>query len=246
MEFRMHIQRLLAGLSGLTPVAKINRLKWYCPTPICVWQAHTLMTEESETIEWINGMRPSDVLWDIGANVGVYSIYAASRGIRAVAFEPGAENYAVLVRNVQLNRLNHLIRTYPIALTRKTETTTLLMSDARPGYALHTCSHQYGSEALSQKTIGYSIDDFVDEFQVPFPTAIKCDVDGNEKAILDGAKRALADTRLKSVMIELAGVEVGVCRELLHAAGLKFKERRHSTMFDGEKYAAYWNYCFER
>ena len=244
MVILMHLRRLQAAISlKLMPVIEIHGLKWYCPTPLCVWRAHTLFEKELETIEWIDAMTPDDVLWDIGANVGVYSLYAASRGIRVVAFEPCAANYAVLVRNVQLNGLGHLIRVLPIAMTQKTKLATLLMSDPRPGYALHQCIQQYGLDSLRQDVISYSIDDFT-AMGVPFPTAIKCDVDGNEEEILRGASVTLRDPRLKGVMIEFENGDEGY--QLLNDAGLRLKWKRQSPMFRGTPYAKYWNHGFSR
>src|SRR5262245_41812198 len=42
-----------------------------------VWRARTFFTEEPDTVAWLDGLRPDDVLWDVGANVGLYTIYAA-------------------------------------------------------------------------------------------------------------------------------------------------------------------------
>jgi len=40
------------------------------------WRFKTLFEKEPETIDWINSFRKEDVFWDIGANVGIYSIWA--------------------------------------------------------------------------------------------------------------------------------------------------------------------------
>ena len=67
------------------------------------WRALTFYTEEPETIKWLDGMKKDDLFWDIGANVGLYSIYAAkSSGCRVLAVEPEAQNYALLLENILL------------------------------------------------------------------------------------------------------------------------------------------------
>ncbi len=68
------------------------------------FRAETFSSKEPETLEWIDGMPPGSVLWDIGANVGLYSCYAAAaRGCRVVSFEPSLFNLEMLARNVYLN-----------------------------------------------------------------------------------------------------------------------------------------------
>src|SRR6266446_5011490 len=91
-------------------------IRFYCPTGFCVWRTQTLLTKEPQTIAWIDAMEHGAILWDIGANVGCYSLYAAKRGLRVIAFEPSAANYAVLIRNIRLNQMQLPIDAYCIAL----------------------------------------------------------------------------------------------------------------------------------
>ena len=74
-----------------------------CPNRTVSWRVTTFLTKEPETIEWIDTFSPGDVLFDIGANIGLYSIYAASRNIRVRAFEPESQNYALINQNIFLN-----------------------------------------------------------------------------------------------------------------------------------------------
>src|SRR5437763_9795897 len=69
-------------------------------------RAETLLTKQPATIEWINAFQPGSVFWDIGANVGVYTLYAALRtDIHVVAIEPVAVNYFLLAANCEVNEL---------------------------------------------------------------------------------------------------------------------------------------------
>src|SRR5437879_5933266 len=55
---------------------------------LLLWRARTLFSKEPETIEWIRSFGPDDVFYDIGANVGIYSIFAGVRCRKIYAFEP--------------------------------------------------------------------------------------------------------------------------------------------------------------
>ena len=68
-------------------------IKFFCLGKTPEWRARTLLTKEPETIEWINTFSDKDVFWDIGANVGVYTLYAALRNIAVLSFEPSPSNY---------------------------------------------------------------------------------------------------------------------------------------------------------
>src|SRR6185503_18155200 len=69
-----------------------------------LWRAQTFYTEEPATVAWLDRLTPEDVYWDIGANVGLYAIYAAKfRHCRTLAFEPESQNYALLVENIVMN-----------------------------------------------------------------------------------------------------------------------------------------------
>ena len=88
----------------LTEETEFGRISFFCPGKIPEWRAKTLLTKEPETIEWINGFNKTDIFWDIGANVGVYSLYAALRGLSVLAFEPSPSNYYLLSRNIEINK----------------------------------------------------------------------------------------------------------------------------------------------
>jgi hypothetical protein len=55
-----------------------STIKFFAPTPLLRLRAEQLLTKEPETIAWLDGLGPDDVLWDVGANVGMFSLYAAA------------------------------------------------------------------------------------------------------------------------------------------------------------------------
>src|SRR6185436_17445467 len=83
------------------------------PNSATRWRVETLFTKEPITIEWIAGFQAGEVLVDVGANVVMYSIWAAkTRGARVFAFEPESQNFALLNRNIQLNAVAGRVRAY--------------------------------------------------------------------------------------------------------------------------------------
>ena len=80
-----------------------------------------MFDKEPETIQWINNFDKTKkiIFWDIGANIGLYSIYAATKfkEIEVIAFEPSTSNTRVLSRNISLNKLTNKINIFQLALS---------------------------------------------------------------------------------------------------------------------------------
>ena len=86
------------------------------------WRGRTLLTKEPITIEWIKSFKKNSVFYDIGANMGVYSLYAAiSSKVRVYSFEPESLNFSCLNLNISDNRFNDKIIAFPIAISDKTD-----------------------------------------------------------------------------------------------------------------------------
>ena len=181
-----------------------HELRFVCPNRLTRWRVETLATKEPETLAWIRGFAPGAILWDVGANIGLYSLYAArARGCRVMAFEPAPANFAVLAKNVEINGLEDAVSALPIALGHSTRLDALHMAETEPGVAFAVFGGNAAAAKANPACLGYSIDRFIDDFAPPFPEHIKIDVDGLEQDIVRGAQRTLADARVKSVSIEL-------------------------------------------
>lgn len=75
--------------------------------------------EPFETRLWIASQRPGDIVVDVGANLGYFSILSAlneNQARRILAFEPAADNVALLQQNLQLNNCNADVELFPLAL----------------------------------------------------------------------------------------------------------------------------------
>jgi len=198
--------------------------------------------KEPETVNWIESrLKPNDIFYDIGANVGAYSFiaWAKTKGqCKAFAFEPSFSTFAALNKNIILNHATRCITPIFAALGEKTEMREFHYQSLDPGAA----SHFPEKPAASILMLNYSLDDFINIFGIPPPTHIKLDVDGFELEIIKGAKTALKNPSLKSILIEI-NEALPTHQEilmLLESAGLKFcsKHRRLSKVI--------FNYIFTR
>jgi FkbM family methyltransferase len=133
--------------------------------------------KEPWTVEWIERIPPGSVLYDVGANVGSYSLIAAARGITTVAIEPSFANYNRLCENIILNGLEPYIIPLCIGLGDKAGL-VLIEQELQPGYS-------GGSKRLRVPVV--ELTDLPTLFGVPFPTHIKVDVDGTEAEVIMGA-----------------------------------------------------------
>jgi FkbM family methyltransferase len=203
--------------------------------------------KEPWTVAWIESdVGPGEVLYDVGANTGPYSLIAASagEGRRVVALEPAGTTYGSLLVNVALNELATTITPLPIALSDATGLATLELSSLEPGDALHTLDDvpvRYSSSpsTLRQPTLAYRLDDLVTQLDVPFPNHLKIDVDGAELAILRGAERTLSDKRLRSLLIEVEVTLGDDVVALLDSVGFPIAERHQRRDADTHWYGIF-------
>lgn len=179
------------------------------PSTLTQWRVSSIYDKEPWTLEWIAGFQPGEVLVDCGANVGMYTIWAAAtRKVRVYAFEPEAQNYALLNRNILLNGLVDSVKAYCMGLSNQAGFFDLHMADLRVGGSCHAVGdaldfeHKPLKTQFTQGCIAARLDDLVRDGAVPVPHHIKIDVDGFEPRVIEGARKTLADPRLKSVLIE--------------------------------------------
>jgi len=215
-------------------------LTFSAPNALNQYRADTFSSKEPETLEWIDGIPKGSVVWDIGANVGLYSCYAAKqRACRVFAFEPSVFNLELLARNVFLNGLTEQVTLVPLPLTDELAISTLNMTTTEWGGALSTFGQDYGhdGQAMLQvfrfPTIGLSMLDAVQLLKIPVPDYVKMDVDGIEHLILKGGAPILE--QVKGVLIEINdsfAAQADNAGVYLRQAGLFMREKRHAEVFD--------------
>ena len=192
-----------------------SQLKFYCPTKIIEWRVNNLLEKEPKTIEWINNFKGNKIIfWDVGANIGTYSIYAALKHagkIKINCFEPSTSILRVLSHNISINNYHNEIEIVQLPLFNKNFEFSL-MNESRflVRAALHSFSvdHDFKGKKFSinnkYNLIGLSIDFLLENKVLLPPNYLKIDVDGIEHLILDGAKKLLSSQyRPLEILIEL-------------------------------------------
>ena len=172
------------------------------------YRIDTFSTKEPETLDWIDGFSQDSIMWDIGANVGLYSCYAAkARATKVFAFEPSIFNLESLARNIHINDLAASVVIIPLPLADKLTINKMCMTSTDWGEALSTFGADFGFDGkplnniFSFSTIGLSMDEANLLLKIPRPDYIKMDVDGLEHLILSGGLGMLST--VKSVLVEI-------------------------------------------
>lgn len=230
--------------NGLPIYTDSRNLQWLMFGEITEFRVRTMYVKEPETISWIDSFVSDSVFFDIGANIGLYSIYAASqRNSKVYSFEPSVYNGYILARNIEANNLKNLIVALIIAVSPNTD---LNFMDISPSAgAGNNQISAYGTNVLS----GISLGDILDSKSIDFPNYIKIDIDGLDFEVLQSAGNHLKDPRLKSVLIE---VDEGISNlsndvvDFMKSMNFPQVNRRHYPYFDKYHYAPIFNYIFYR
>ena len=176
-------------------------LAFRCASAEAVKAAARFVYDEPETIWWIDHVvQPGDCVWDVGANVGLYALYAALRvgesGPRWWRSSRAADNYAALCRNVALTAydgvvqrlLRRPVRRDPAAAAPDQPGRRARRPRVRPRRRTPSTGPRRGRTCSA--ALGFSADAFTDQFQVRAPDHLKIDVDSIEERIVRGGASA--------------------------------------------------------
>jgi FkbM family methyltransferase len=205
-----------------------HQLTLAAPNWLNNYRIDTFATKEPETLDWIDSIPEGAVLWDVGANVGLYGIYAAkARKCQVYAFEPSVFNLELLARNIFLNGVQKRVVICPFALSDVSGVNSFRLSTTAWGGALSAFGATFDQNGAALREIfeyqifGLAIADVVDLLNIPQPGYMKVDVDGIEHFILRGARDVLI--KVESVLIEINDAfpeQAEEATRLLTAAGL--------------------------
>ena len=206
-----------------------------------------LFKSQPEVAKWIDSFDENSCLVDVGANIGIYSLYAAKKKHSVLAFEPESLNFACLNLNIMDNDLKDYISAYPISLNDNNDISFLnlrTMKFGGSGSTFGNCLDEHGNTfdpIYKQGSIACKLDDIIKKknFQADY---VKIDVDGNELSVLKGMPELLKSPKLKSICIELhPGTASG--KEIIDLLKINFQKYKKKQWFNNQEV---FNYIFEK
>lgn len=151
--------------------------------------------EPEQTELFKNVVHPGDIVLDIGANVGYYTLlFAKTVGPYGLvyAFEPDPTNFKLLKKNIEVNGYNN-IKAFPFAVSNSTRKGFLYLNDYNAG------DHRIFDSKNNRKTVPIEIISLRDRFPNLRPNFIKIDTQGAEVEILKGIKNIIDDVHSISI-----------------------------------------------
>jgi len=229
----------------------------HTPNAVCRWRAESFSTKEPETLEWIEEYGGGGAFFDVGANVGLYSLYYAKLYPDQVySFEPSVFNLGLLAKNIYVNSMSDRINIVPIPLSSKDQIAALRMGEPDEGGAMSTFGATFGQDGqtfdvkMMYRMPGLTLDTMLASGMISeSPSLIKIDVDGIEHLILSGAQSTLRAPTLRSVLVEVCDDFRELASEVsqhLTDAGFNLEAKRHAVMFETGPYSTSFNQIWVR
>lgn len=205
-------------------------------------------SKEDNIKEYINELPQGSIFYDLGANLGWFSLHAASIGLNVYAFEVDENNFSGLKDNIEANHHLSNIQAFNIGI-----------ADSKKIINLRTRSHVIGdhrktldlpifsadpviiAENFKKQIEVNSLDNIIEENNLPYPNHLKVDIDGSEYAFLIGSPNVLdnAESMVIEFFTESKYFEESI--GILNKHG--FKEVRK---YDIPFYPTLFNYVFKK
>ena len=209
-------KRVGQKISNPIKISNNQEIQFYIPSLISAYRAKTFFSKEPDTIDWIKKKGGADkILYDVGANMGIYSIYYAKMFKSNVyAFEPSFKNLDLLVKNINLNLLADKVHAISNPLSKNFIFSNFFQIKSSPGFAGATFNDNLvkknmitkdtngSTESLEYTTLGLSIDNLTALNLIKKPDLLKIDVDGNELDVIEGCRKTIEQSNTISILIE--------------------------------------------
>ncbi len=147
-----------------------------------------------DLVVWQRNLRSGDFFIDVGAAVGVYSIFALEQGARVIAFEPNDRAADVYEENMRLNGYSPELRREAVSNEEGISEMT---------FDMDVSNHLvYQPEERTQdvrRVRTTTLDDVIGDAK---DVCVKLDTEGMERLVLEGAGRALAEKRIRLMQLE--------------------------------------------
>ena len=210
----VYLYELIQIKSNQKVIVNNKSVQFFVPNSLIKWRVDTMFSKEPETLEWIDKFDKKNkiIFWDIGANIGLYSIYNSLRNKKSktIAFEPSTSNLRTLSKNISTNNLQRKIKIFNLPLSKNNKGfMSMKEKKFQEGGALNVFGESFDFEGkefkpeITYDLFGFSIKYLLDKKLLEMPDYIKIDVDGIEHLILQGAGNYLKSKKIKSLSIEI-------------------------------------------
>lgn len=162
--------------------------------------------EPESTAIWQQLARDATIIFDLGANIGIYSLLAADANPRAAihSFEPTSELFDIFCANIQKNRMANIVAN-PLAVGARSETVFLNKctgsDNANEGMNFVSANPVVASAPPIPQVC---LDDYCEQRGIEGIDLLKMDIEGAEYDALCGAKGLLSSQRIGSIFFELS------------------------------------------
>lgn len=147
----------------------------------------------------LHAIRSGELFVDVGANIGAYTVLAASiPGTRCAAFEPAPETFERLTENIRLNDFGSRVQANQLAVG--VEDGELVFTKG-----LDSVNHVVGPDDDAKERIAVPVKRLDTVLRDENPVVMKIDVEGYEMLVLQGAEGILKKTSLLAVVLEMNG-----------------------------------------
>jgi len=219
--------------------------------------------KEPETLDWIDNFKKEKkiIFWDIGSNIGLYSIYAASnyKNIEVISFEPSTSNLRILSRNISINNLEKKIKIFQIPLgLEKNKFLEFNERKFNEGESHNSLDKNIDFEGNKinptnkYQIFSTNIDKIIEDEILDVPDYIKIDVDGIEHLILKGGLKLFKNYKVLEMQIEINENypdQYNSIIKVMDNCSFKFKEKKRNNLsgyYDDKKFSKIYNYYFTR
>jgi FkbM family methyltransferase len=182
---------------------------------------HGAVRLDRATVKWLHRVvNERDVVYDVNAGFGPYTLIACHRGASVVAFEPAHAAYAALCENVALNGCHDAVVPIPLPLAGHDG-----LGDSRRRPLNRT-------DRKMQALCWSRLDTLVERYDLPPATHMRLSANVSAFDVLDGAERTVANAALRTIWLEIPMDREAEMAERLRASGLSIelrKERRKTV-----------------
>jgi FkbM family methyltransferase len=192
-----------------------EKIKFWTPSNYSKFSIDNFIGKEKLLEKFISEIPDKNevIFWDIGSNLGIYSILCATlkKKIKIVSFECSTSSLLAISKNISLNNLKDRISIFPLGVSEKNHD-FLLLKEYYSGLGsqfnalgndFDLTNTQSNKSTNEYKTFSLSLDNILDQGLLNFPDFIKLDVDGLELEVLNGFKKNINDKKIKGVVMEM-------------------------------------------